>query len=206
MRYCYLCGKKATPAGNVSLHKFPRKQETRQKWIKALGLHETDNVSHLNICSKHFNLPQNLVTQMKWRLPSEVVPELDNNKTVEVSPSKEVLQNPPAMEVPHVSTIGSTNVPKSSTEVQIVSAISETTGSEVMDLEIMNSEVMDSAVVDSEVMNSTAMYSEIQDDAVQLIVGDSTSHKCSDENVSTPPQRNAYVESLDILQRLILLM
>ena len=38
----------------VSLHRFPKKQELRAQWLSSLSLTESDVTEHSRICSMHF--------------------------------------------------------------------------------------------------------------------------------------------------------
>jgi hypothetical protein len=69
----------------LSFFRFPKDPYIRQKWIEACGLHDKD-VSHLHICSNHFELSENLLA---WkRLLFEAIPTVEKavpNHPVELS-------------------------------------------------------------------------------------------------------------------------
>lgn len=113
MRSCYLCGRKATKVEKVSLHKFPKIPQIRQKWIEACGLHHQD-VSHLYICSYHFELSQKIIALKK--LPPGAVPNINvTNAAINKTNSPEILNHP--LELSNISNnneliIDSTNISK----------------------------------------------------------------------------------------------
>lgn len=57
---CFLC--KSTKSESISLHKFPKKSNLREKWEIACGCEEI-NVNNLFICSQHFTPMQKRVSR-----------------------------------------------------------------------------------------------------------------------------------------------
>jgi hypothetical protein len=52
---CIVCGHtKKKGEKNVSMYRFPAKEEKRQQWLSALNLSENDISEHSRVCSKHF--------------------------------------------------------------------------------------------------------------------------------------------------------
>ncbi|XP_024894121.1 uncharacterized protein LOC112468932 isoform X1 [Temnothorax curvispinosus] len=114
MRSCYLCGRFASKTEKISLHKFPKNPEICKKWVEICGLQETDDVSHLFLCSLHFKVPRNLIVQEKWKLPLGIIPNLDitDVSTTNVTTLPEISLNHPPILLSNVLK-DSTNIPKS---------------------------------------------------------------------------------------------
>ncbi|XP_018317774.1 uncharacterized protein [Mycetomoellerius zeteki] len=180
-RSCYLGKRKSTEDEKISLHKFPKTPEVRKKWIDACGLHEKD-VSHIYICSHHFELPDNLVALN--RLPPGAIPTIAiPNHSIELS---------------NVSTIKSTTVNTSkSSEVNI-------SNSNIMDCANAVHSVSEASTYHSlPIIESTSMsnLSKVNitspivpnemdfDDEVQPISEVSTDYSFSKENISPPRKR-----------------
>ncbi|XP_014486415.1 PREDICTED: uncharacterized protein LOC106750523 isoform X2 [Dinoponera quadriceps] len=90
-RRCYLCERKANATENISLHRFPREQQLRSKWLNACNLSETDDVSKVYICSCHFkdeNYRQKIALGKyvgNWLLPGAVPSVINARKMVHIN-------------------------------------------------------------------------------------------------------------------------
>ena len=51
---CLVCGNTRAKDPSISLYRFPKDQEKRECWLKALSIMEADIKDHHRVCSRHF--------------------------------------------------------------------------------------------------------------------------------------------------------
>lgn len=76
---CYLCDRQTSKRERISLHKFPKNPILRNKWIEACDLSLSDNLTHVYICSLHFDpktIYRGLEFQSRCILRSGAVPSI----------------------------------------------------------------------------------------------------------------------------------
>ena len=51
---CIVCGNTRKKDKSISMHRFPRDDGRRKRWVEALDLEDMDIKDHYRVCSRHF--------------------------------------------------------------------------------------------------------------------------------------------------------